>query len=161
MRRLLLILLCGLVTACPSSKKSENKQTAPVLTKEALVGVWKEELSVCNGTTYQSTGMINRLTFNTDGTYNVQNVGTGCTAKREGTFTVTGITLALSNSTVSCSINPCNATYQVNSVSKTLNCPSGIITVAQNFSASVDATTLYLTPQTGPDAVCYYKYTKQ
>lgn len=148
-----------------NEKKKNNGSSTELILKDQIVGEWKEDVSVCNGatgtpTTYQAANITNKLKFNADGTYTHTNVTTGCTATRTGNYVINGDALTLSAPTVSCSLNPCEAPYQVNSSNKTLKCPSDISTSVLNFMGSADPTVLYLTPTSGADAVCYYKYSR-
>lgn len=144
---------------CPQKKKDTNSD--PGALSDLIVGTWKQELSVCGGSTYQTTDMVNKLVLAADRSFTFVSEGAGCVATRTGTYGLLAVELTLSQSAVTCSTNPCEATYQVNSESRTLKCPSGVANNQMIFKTSADASTLYLTPTTGSDAVCYYKYIKQ
>ncbi len=153
-------ILVGLFLLISCDNKSLQPKSGPQ-TVDRLQGTWQEVQSVCGSETFTSTGITNRIVFS-GAQYTITNTTSACTATRTGTFSAgEPSSLSLSYASLSCATTDCKLTFRINSDTKNTECKTQISTDGQNFAFSADDTTLYMTPQNGPDSNCYYKYTRQ
>lgn len=125
---------------------------------DRVLGTWFLVERVCGGITFTETGVTEKFIFQTN-SYNIlREFDNGCKISKTGSWSAGGNIINTSYSQVFCQSDPCTGEFETNGEADEQTCPGDVRIDGKVFATSLDDTTMFLTPQSGFDANCYYKY---